>query len=254
MIEECAYEVEIWHERTEPVKLNFALRGYMLCVDLSRFDGAGRPLRLLGFGHSRLHNFRRKDFSLIADARQGAHDAAVEYLRQNSGIRADRVFLLANPAICGYIFNPVSFFFCYLGGNFVATIVEVNNTFGEQKHFILPAEVPGATEKKNFYVSPFISPLADFKMRIVAPTDRLSVGIHTVSGRGTELKAELSGRSLKLSDAALLKLFLRYPVHTLRVIVLIHWYALKLFFRGVPHYVKANADAAVMHANLRRKS
>ncbi len=251
-MEERAYEVDIWHERTEPVKLSFALKGYMLCVDLTRFDGVGSPLRFLGFGHRRLHNFRRKDFSLIADARQSAHDAAVEYLRQNTGLRADRVYLLANPAICGYIFNPVSFFFCYCDGKFVATIVEVNNTFGEQKHFILPAITPSETKKKIFYVSPFISPFADFKMRIAAPDERLSIGIHTVNRRGTELKAELSGKSLSLTDAVLLKLFVKYPFYTMRVIVLIHWYALKLFFRGVPHYAKANADAAIVHATLRR--
>lgn len=251
-MEERAYEVDIRHERSAPVRQGFALRGYLLCVSLSRFDGEGRPLRLLGFDRRRLHNFRRRDFSLIADTRLGAREAALGYLQKHTALKADSVYLLAAPAICGYVFNPVSFFFCYLRDQHVATIVEVNNTFGEQKHFVLPATQAAVAEKKDFYVSPFISPFADFKVRIAAPADRLSIGIHTVSGRGTELKAELSGKSLKLSDATLLKLFLRYPLHTLRVIVLIHWYALKLFFRGVPHYAKANADAAIVHATIRR--
>ena len=60
-------------------------------------------------------------------------------------------------------------------------------------------------------------------MRIAAPTDRLSIGIHTVSHRGTELKAELSGHGLRLADGALLKLFLRYPLYTVRVMVLTQW-------------------------------
>lgn len=251
-MEERLYEVDIWHERSRPVKQTFALKGYMLCVNLSRFAGSGTPHRLLGFDRRRLHNFRRRDFSLIADTRQGATHAALEYLVQHSGLKADSVYLLANPAICGYVFNPVSFFFCYLQGAHVATIVEVNNTFGGQKHFILPAALSFAAEKKDFYVSPFISPFADFQMRIAAPSERLSIGIHTVSRRDTELKAELSGHSLPLSDASLVKMFVKYPMHTLRVIVLIHWYALKLFFRGVPHYAKANADAAIIHADLRR--
>jgi DUF1365 family protein len=146
----------------------------------------------------------------------------------------------------------VSFFFCYKHGSHVATIVEVNNTFGEQKHFVLPATAAKAMARKNFYVSPFISAFDNFQIRIAAPADRLSIGIHTVSPRGTEIKAELLGRSLALSDINLLKLFLKYPLHTVRVIVLIHWYALKLFLRGVPHYAKANADAAIIHATLRR--
>lgn len=251
-MEERLYEVDIWHERSRPVKQTFALKGYMLCVNLSRFEGSGTRLRLLEFDRGKLHNFRRRDFSLIADTRVGAKKAALDFLHRGTGIAADEVFLLANPAICGYNFNPVSFFFCYRRGEHAATIVEVNNTFGEQKHFILPATTGAAAERKNFYVSPFLSAFNDFQMRIAAPSERLSIGIHTLSKRGTELKAELSGYSLPLSDAALLKMFMRYPLHTVRVIVLIHWYALRLFFRGVPHYAKANADAAIIHANLRR--
>lgn len=251
-MEERAYEVDIWHERRSPVKESFALRGYMLCVNLARFDGEGRPLRLLGFDRSRLHNFRRRDFSLIADRGLSARQAALDYLQKHTTLKADTVFLLATPAICGYNFNPVSFFFCYKRGDHVATIVEVNNTFGEQKHFILPATAVNVEARKDFYVSPFISAFDNFQMRIAAPADRLSIGIHTVNSRGTELKAELSGRSLSLTDTTLFKLFIRYPLHTVRVIVLIHWYALKLFFRGVPHYAKANADAAIIHSTLRR--
>ena len=224
----------------------------MLCVNLSRFDGQANPLRLLGFDRHRLHNFRRGDFSLIADKRRSAQQAALDYLEKSTALNADSVFMLATPAICGYNFNPVSFFFCYRRGEHVATIVEVNNTFGEQKHFILAAAAVNATARKDFYVSPFISPFDNFRMRIVPPSERLSIGIHTVSRRGTELKAELAGKSLRLSDGTLLKLFIRYPLHTVRVIFLIHWYALKLFFRGVPHYAKANADAAIVHATLRR--
>lgn len=251
-MEERAYEVDIWHERTAPVKQVFALKGYMLFVNVQRFDQNINSLRLLGFDRARLHNFRRRNFLLIADKQFTAQDSALAFLQNKAGIRADSVYLLANPAICGYVFNPVSFFFCYREKNLVATIVEVNNTFGEQKHFILPATRSEAVEPKKFYVSPFISPFADFKMRIAAPGDNLSIGIHSTSGKGIELKAELSGKGRTLNDASLIRLFLKYPFHTVRVIILIHWYAVKLFFRGVPHYAKASADAAIVHANLRR--
>lgn len=226
------------------------IRGYMLFVRLNRFDGLRSPFRLLGFGRRRLHNFRRKDFSLIADTGKPAELTARDYLYATARISADSIYLLASPAIFGYIFNPVSFFFCYQKETHVATIVEVNNTFGQQKHFVLPAAIGPMTEKKDFYVSPFISPFGDFKMRVDAPADKLSIGIHTVG----ELKAELSGNRRALSDRGLLFMFLKYPLHTLRVIALIHWYALKLFFRGVPHYAKASADAAIIHNELRRDS
>lgn len=254
---EGVYEVLITHERKQPVSQFFRTRGYMLFADVARFDAADqRVLRLLGFDQARLHNLRRRDFSLIADRTRPAAAVALGALAELSGISADRVFLLANAAVLGYVFNPVSFFFFYRDGMHVATIAEVNNTFGEQKHFVLPASREGkaAVHKKDFYVSPFISPLVNFSMRIAAPAESLSIGIHTLGAKGKELAAEMGGRRRELSDRMLLLMFLKYPLHTLRVIALIHWYALKLFFNGVPHYPKAGADAAVVHKTLRRQA
>lgn len=250
---EGIYEALISHTRPGRVKQSFKVRGYMLCVDVARFDDR-QHLRLLGFGRRRLHNFRRGDFSLIARDGVLATSQVLDYLKAEAGVVADAAYLLANPAIAGYVFNPVSFFFCTRRGEHVATILEVNNTFGEQKHFVIPAALKTAQKQKNFYVSPFISAFHDFRVRLVAPGDELSLGIHTVSSSGTELVAEMQGKRRPLTDGQLLRLFCKYPFHTIRVIALIHWYALRLFLRGVAHYPKENADAALLHAKLRSKT
>lgn len=248
---EGIYETEILHIRTKPVKQSFSVRGYSLYIDIERFDRARSGLSLLGFSGVRWHRFRRKDFSLLADSSCSAFECAQKYLRKNSGIRADKIFLLAHPAVAGYIFNPVSFFFCFDAGQHVATVVEVNNTFGEQKHFILPGEAVRVREQKVFYVSPFISAFADFSMKLNEPGEKLDISIDTLAEKHTELVARMRGARYPLSDAQLLKFALKYPLHTLRVIVLIHWYALRLLFRGVPFYPKASTDAAVIHHGLR---
>jgi DUF1365 family protein len=145
----------------------------------------------------------------------------------------------------------VSFFFCLSKSTHVATVVEVNNTFGEQIRYVVPASAAPHRAQKNFYVSPFISAFADFRMKLAAPGDALEIGIHTVSANGTELVAEMRGRRHDLTGLNLLRFFLKYPFHTVRVIVLIHWYALRLLLRKVPFFPKAAADAAIIHAQLR---
>lgn len=250
---EGIYETEIIHARHKPVRQKFAVRGYSLCVDVGRFDGAGNPLHLLSFTRPAWHRFRRKDFSLLADKRRSAVGCVRAFLQEKTGIIADQFFLLAHPAIAGYIFNPVSFFFCFARDKHVATIVEVNNTFGEQKHFILPGSEPRARARKNFYVSPFITPFADFSMKILPPAEKLDITINTVQKDQPELLAYMRGRRFTLSDWQLLKFALKYPIYTVKVIVLIHYYALRLFLRGVPFFPKKNSDAAIMHSELRSR-
>ena len=246
---EGVYSVEIFHERRKPVPQKFTVRGYTLFVNVDRFDDKA-DFMLLGFNRRRMHNFRRRDFSLLGNTQWRAKECVLNYLRAETGIKADSVFLLANPAIFGYVFNPVSFFFCYADKKHVATIVEVNNTFGQQKHFVVAAGQK-LRPQKNFYVSPFISSFLHFAMRVDAPAEKLSIGIHTQKEGAAELVAEMRGTWAPLSNGRLALAFVKYPFYTLRVIVMIHWYALRLMLRGVPFYPKENTDAALLHAELR---
>jgi len=241
---EGLYELSIFHSRQKSVRQNFTVKGYTVLADLGRFEG--RSYRL-GF----FHRFDRADFSLIADAAKSPLATAIAYLYKERGLAADKVFLLGHPRIFGYVFNPVSFFFYYNKGKHVATVAEVNNTFGEQKHFVVLASQNNFLAQKNFYVSPFLSPFSDFSMRITPPDEELKIGINTQGVSGIELVAKMAGVRRDLTRANLIRLFFKYPLHTLRAIALIHWFALKLFVRRVPFFSKAAVDAAVLHKNFR---
>lgn len=248
---EGIYETTITHARHQPVRQLFTVHGYMLYVDVARFDGTGNRVRLLSFSNFAWHRFRRRDFSLLADRSRSAVGCVADYLREKTGLVADQFFLLAHPAIAGYNFNPVSFFFCFSRSRHVATIVEVNNTFGEQKHYILPPAANYQRARKNFYVSPFISPFADFTMTVPAPADTLDISINSVSEKNPQLLARMTGRFFPLAGAQLFQFALKYPFYTHKVITLIHYYALKLFLKKVPYFPKKNSDAAIIHTTLR---
>ena len=236
------------HNRLRPVVHAFAYRTYFVVLPLRSLRG-GAP-SALPRGRWGLLSFADQDHG---DGRADCL-AWVEALLQAQGIwDADgEIWLQCFPRVLGFVFNPISLWFCHdRAGNLMAVLAEVNNTFGEQKHFIMASPKPTAAARKDFYVSPFISPFAEFKMRIAAPGEKIDIGIHTHGETGAELVAEMNGSARPLTGPQVMRLFLKYPLHTVRVIVLIHWFALRLLLRRVPFFPKATAEAAVIHQNFR---
>ncbi len=157
-----------------------------------------------------------------------------------------RVLLLTHCRVFGYIFNPVSFYFCLDAQDRpLCAVAEVGNTFGEQKPFLLgPEHFDGEGRfrrivPKHFYVSPFsaLDLAFDFKLRV--PGEQLDIHIDDHEGDRPVLLTALTGRRVPLTDANLARLTLKYPLITLRVITLIHWHALKLWWKKVPWHRKA---------------
>jgi uncharacterized protein len=157
-----------------------------------------------------------------------------------------RVLLLTHCRVFGYIFNPVSFYFCLDAHDRpLCAVAEVGNTFGELKPFLLgPEHFDGEGRfrrvvPKHFYVSPFFAlDLAfDFKLRV--PGEQLDIHIDDREGDRPVLLTALTGRRIPLTDANLARLTLKYPLVTLRVITLIHWHAMKLWWKNVPWHRKA---------------
>lgn len=248
---EGLYHLDVFHRRTKPVRHEFTVNGYTMLVDVNNFDKPRHTGSLLSFERMAVHRFRRRDFTLIQNPAQTAMHLVNNFLKKEGNVVCDAAFLLATPAIFGYAFNPVSFYFCLKAGEHVATIIEVNNTFGEQRHFL--ALGTQLAETKNFYVSPFISPVADFRMKIPPPDDNLSIRIDTWRKGEPELEAVMLGRWRPIRFRTLLLSALLFPLYSVKVIVLIHWHAMWLFFKGVPHFNKEAADAAALHSALRSK-
>ncbi len=157
-----------------------------------------------------------------------------------------RVLLLTHCRVFGYIFNPVSFYFCLDAQDRpLCAVAEVGNTFGEQKPFLLGPEHLDATGRfrrivpKHFYVSPFSALDLAFDFKLHVPGEQLDIHIDDREGDRPVLLTALTGRRVPLTDANLARLTLKYPLVTLRVITLIHWHALKLWWKRVPWHRKA---------------
>ena len=151
--------------------------------------------------------------------------------------------LVTNCRVFGYVFNPVSFFFCYDQHEaLVAVVVEVNNTFGESHAYVLTPDGEPVTAKKVFHVSPFMTLDGTYRFAFDVSPDHLDVRIDLYRRGVPVFVSRLSLDRRPLTDRGLAVALVRYPLVTLAVIGRIHWQALRLWWKGATYYPKPPLD------------
>jgi DUF1365 family protein len=244
----CLYECSVMHHRLEPMENRFRYRLFMFALDLDEVDS----LKVLGFSHNHwnLYAFRDRDHLALPGLEGASLRENLSAWLASQGIplpEGGRIMLITLPRVLGYIFNPVSFYFCTdAHGAPHCAVVEVGNTFCELKPYVLPK--PGndgvfrRITPKHFYVSPFSGLELSFDFRLRVPGETLDIHIDDCAADRRVLISALTGRRAPLTTTRLLWFTLKYPFITLRVIALIYWQAMRLWLMRVPwHRKDANA-------------
>ena len=230
------------HARRRPVAHAFHYPAVTFYLDLDELEQLDRKLRLFGVNRAKPVTFRDADHM---DGHPGAtRDKLVRFAReQGVDLGSGKIFLLTQCRVLGYVFNPVSFYYCHGGeGRLRAIVAEVNNTFGERHLYWLDERTRDATiderhhATKRMHVSPFVSMDAVYEFRFAPVGERLSVHIAETEHGEPFFDAHLSGERRALDDRTLLGMLIGYPLLTLRVTAAIHWQALRLWRKGVPFY------------------
>lgn len=236
-LQSALYVGAVMHRRLRPTMHQFRYRAFWLLIDLDELPVWAARLRL--FSHGRFNLFALHE----ADHGDGsATPLRVQAERQLSeagiDIAGGPIRLLCMPRTLGYSFNPISIYFCHRRcGELVAIIYEVHNTFGERHSYVCSVEpkidAVRQTARKVFYVSPFMEMDLAYQFRLIAPAERISVMIDASKGDRRVLHACLTGVRRELTDRTLLRLFFSIPLITAKVILAIHWEALRLWLKGM---------------------
>lgn len=229
------YEGVVTHTRLSPARHSFRYRVFSLLLDLDEIEGLASRSRM--FAHNRWGaiSFHDKD--------HGDGRPLREWIRAKlagAGIEASgRVEVLCYPRLWGFVFNPLSEWFCYRADGTLAAIVhEVHNTFGERHAYVLPANTNGKTVRqscaKEFNVSPFLSMDCAYRFAITPPGDRVAVAICETERGAPVLTAAFAATRQAFSDRHLALAMTRHPLMTFKVIAAIHFEALRLWLKRVP--------------------
>lgn len=231
----------IYHRRNRPRVNQFTYRALYFCLNLKDLHRLDRPL--LSLDRFNLVSFQRRDFG----PRDGSDlEAWMRGILGENGLAAiadGDIVLHGHPRLLGYVFNPVSFWFCHdRAGALRAVLADVSNTFSEHHHYLIAhqdARPIGPTDwlsaRKLFHVSPFLPVAGFYRFRFRLEPDRMRADIHYHDkpvGQGAPmLVTYVDSRRRPLDSLSLLAGLLRHPLASLSVIALIHYQAVKIWFK-----------------------
>ena len=231
------------HERTRPARNAFRYPVYYLGLDLDELDVLDAALRR--FSHN------RANVVSFWDGDHGPRDGSplrpwIDALAASAHIdlSGGRVMLLTFPRVLGARFYPVSFWYCFgADGAPLAVLAEVHNTYGDRHNYLLhnggrPFDWNSRpTKAKAFFVSPFVQREdVVYEFAFTDPAEELTVTLRDLVSGSLMLTTALDVRPSELTDASLMRTVLRHGPISVVALILIHWQALKLFVKRVPHY------------------
>ena len=232
MIAPGLYLGEVMHRRLTAPPHRFAYNSFWVAVDLDRPPA----LRLFGVDRAALFSLYARDH---ADGTPGNLRAKIAAKAEGFDV-SGRMILLTMPRLFGFVFNPLSVYFCHDAAGAISAVAwEVSNTFGARHTYLIAAAPQDAVLRqscqKRLHVSPFLDMGLSYQFRVETHGDKLTLGIIDRGSDGPALAAALTATRRPMTDAALALLALRAPWATLKIMAAIHWEALRLFLKGAKY-------------------
>ncbi|HEX5560174.1 MAG TPA: DUF1365 domain-containing protein [Nocardioidaceae bacterium] len=220
---------QVRHHRSRPVPYGFRTTTPMWLVDAADADAAfPRWLRPLA-------SVRSRDHLDPADARPLVDKVRGHLAAEGVGWSAERVLVLANARSLGYVFDPLTTFFCLDGsGRLEGVLAEVHNTYGERHCYLLRLDGSRARVDKEFYVSPFFTVEGTYDIRVRLDADHVAISISLAQQGRTVFAGSVRGALRPATRGRTVRNVLGHPLPSQRVSALIRWHGVRLWLRRLP--------------------
>ena len=170
---------------------------------------------------------------------------AVEHFANSRGERienSDKVLAIASARTNGYVFNPLSVYWCITKEGTVRwSILEIHNTYGDRHaHLLKPDEKGNSKIDKEFYVSPFFQIDGEYQTRTFIDQKRVVISVNLYQNNALVFSASFTGEQLEASIKNRLSAYLRTPFSTLQAMARIRAHGIWLWIRRLPVVPRPN--------------
>ncbi len=238
------YRGWVMHARMKPFTHRFTYRVFSLFIDLDMLQEANTQSAIFSIGRFNLLSFYPSDHGDQDGSSLRAH---AERLLTQAGLTSmpARIKLLCYPRLFGFVFNPLSIYYCLDDEDHVSALIyEVRNTFGDIHSYVIPVRAQHVAHgreirqecDKAFYVSPFLDMTMRYRFRLLPPDEHLRLRILERDPTGPILSANFSAERLPLTFWTSLVCFMAIPLLSFKVVLAIHWEALRLWLKGAKYY------------------
>ena len=234
-METCIYKGFVTHRRFKPLRHYFSYKTFSILFDLTELEDLHKKIVIFSFNRFNIFSFYNKDHG-SRDGNNLTEWVKINLKKYNLNFNVSKIKLLCFPRVFGYVFNPLSIFYCYDGNVLKAILYEVKNTFNEQHTYVFPvnnsSKIITQQCSKKFYVSPFIKMDTFYNFRLTEPDKNIKILIKQTDKIGKVLVACQVGKKQNMSLKQLLINFFTHPMMTFKIMISIHYEALRLWKKG----------------------
>lgn len=247
----CLYRATVRHRREGPRPHEFRYGVRFVYLDLGELDEVFRGRWLWSVERPNLVSFRRADY--LGDPETPLREAVLDRVEAELGRRpTGSVAVLTQLRTAGYLFNPVSFYYCRdESGALDAIVAEITNTPWKERHaYVLDAQACEGDRarfrfSKAFHVSPFFDMDQVYEWEFTDAGEEVAVSMTNVEDGRPVFRAGLTGERRPVTFASLAGALLASPLQPLRVHAAIYWQAARLWLKRTPFFVHPDKRAAV---------